>query len=119
MILDVAELPSSISRLDRDRMEIEQQDELEQMLLVFADAETQMEERAESVTLGDFTPIVTTAIGTGIVIWVLHASQAAAAIVSTASAWGQLDPLAVLKDASSTTDEEEALFDEPQAPPKS
>lgn len=44
-------------------------------------------------------PLVATAVGTGLVIWVIHAGQFAAALISTASAWVQLDPLTVIQGA--------------------
>lgn len=42
-------------------------------------------------------PLVATALGTGLVIWLIHAGQFAAALLSTASGWVQLDPLTVLE----------------------
>lgn len=42
---------------------------------------------------------VATALGTGLVIWLVHAGQFAAALLSTASAWVQLDPLTVIQGA--------------------
>lgn len=42
-------------------------------------------------------PLVATALGTGLVIWLTHVGQFAAALISTASAWVQLDPLTVIQ----------------------
>jgi hypothetical protein len=53
--------------------------------------------------------IVNTALGTGLVLWVIQGAQILAAILSTAPALIQLDPLSVLPNL---TDEEE---EEPEA----
>ena len=45
-------------------------------------------------------PLIATALGTGAVIWLVHAGQLAAALLSTASAWVQLDPLTVIQGAA-------------------
>jgi hypothetical protein len=75
----------------------------------------------ESSSLDLFTymdPIVATAVGTGLVIWLVHAGQIAAAVLSTASAWVQLDPLTVLQEVG-VCDEadtsEEKMFDNDKA----
>ena len=59
-------------------------------------------------------PYVATAVGTGIVIWFVHAGQVAAALLSTASTWVQLDPLTVLQGTDDTEASElceEKMFD--------
>ncbi len=60
--------------------------------------------------------IAKTAIGSGVVVWVIHVSQVMAALLAASSAWMHIDPLSVLnasKDIieSKTVDAAEAMFD--------
>jgi hypothetical protein len=84
------------------------------MEMVFEEARREYEEQAESAIFENMNPIVTMAVGTGLVIWVVQASQVAAVLLSTASAWVQLDPLTVIQgvgDAEEPATAEEKLFE--------
>ncbi len=83
--------------------------------LIFAQSEQQMQEEVRQDWLSQVDPLVATAVGTGIVIWLVHAGQFAAALLSTASTWVQLDPLTVLqgtKELDLATTSEEQLFED-------
>ncbi len=60
--------------------------------------------------------IAKTAIGSGVVVWVMHISQVMAALLAASTAWTQIDPLSVLlasRDLASTPtdDAAEEMFD--------
>ncbi|MDX1930802.1 MAG: cadherin domain-containing protein, partial [Pirellulaceae bacterium] len=60
--------------------------------------------------------IAKTAIGSGVVVWVLHVSQVVAAVLAASSAWAHIDPLSILNASKGipdgkVTDVAEALFD--------
>ena len=60
--------------------------------------------------------IAKTAIGSGVVVWVLHVSQVVAALLAASSAWMHIDPLSILNASKDVpegklTDAAEALFD--------
>jgi hypothetical protein len=104
------------SRSQDDSFELELE-EMTRMQLILADVQREYEEPMGPAFFDNLNPIVTTAVGTGVVIWLIHASQVAAAVLSTASAWVQLDPLTVLQGASlgdEANSAEEMLFDSPQ-----
>ncbi|MCC7336569.1 MAG: cadherin domain-containing protein, partial [Pirellulaceae bacterium] len=67
--------------------------------LVFAEVSELIDADSQSDWISQIDPYVATAVGTGIVIWLVHAGQFAAALLSTASTWVQLDPLTVLQGA--------------------
>jgi hypothetical protein len=92
-------------------------DKINQMQLILADGRKGYEESSSPAFFDNLNPMTTAALGTGVVIWVIHASQVAAALLSTTSAWVQLDPLTVLQGASQDDElssAEEMLFDAPQ-----
>ncbi|MCA9157904.1 MAG: hypothetical protein KDA72_06225 [Planctomycetales bacterium] len=65
--------------------------------LVFAEVSELIDADSQTDWISQIDPYVATAVGTGIVIWLVHAGQFAAALLSTASTWVQLDPLTVLQ----------------------
>jgi hypothetical protein len=88
--------------------------ETNQMEMIFDEARREYEEQADGAIFENFNPIVTMAVGTGLVIWIVQASQVAAVLLSTASAWVQLDPLTVIQGVGSVEEPataEEKLFE--------
>jgi hypothetical protein len=90
--------------------------ELANAVDVFARLADDMESSTEAVTMRGVELIAKTAIGSGVVVWVLHVSQVVAALLAASSAWMHIDPLSILnasKDElpSKTSDIAEALFD--------
>ena len=65
--------------------------------LVFAQIDKQVQEETQNDWLQQIDPMVATALGTGIMTWLVHAGQAAAELLKTAAVWVQVDPLTVLQ----------------------
>ena len=84
------------------------------MQLFFDQFEQKFAEEVDQELFYNRDPILTTAISTGVVVWVIQAGQFAAAVLSTAPAWVQLDPLTVLDRQSKEEEKAAALFDKPQ-----
>ncbi|MEZ6135352.1 MAG: cadherin domain-containing protein [Pirellulaceae bacterium] len=110
--LYVQELPSL--QLNQHTMKLQLQ-ELAKIQLVFAELHSAVEVELSQDYFAHLDPMVTTAVGTGVVIWLIHVGQVVAALLSTASSWVQLDPLTVLQQSAATLDvadnSEEKLFD--------
>jgi len=80
---------------------------LQREVSIESDAWTTMHRSEQAEAEGNFfttSSMVNTALGTGLVLWVIQGAQILAAILSTAPALIQLDPLSVLP---SLTDQEE------------
>ncbi len=82
----------------------------------FRELHDQLQMTNEVAPLEGVDVIAKTAIGSGVVVWVIHVSQVMAALLAASSAWMHIDPLSILnasKDIieSKTVDAAEAMFD--------
>ena len=85
-------------------------------LSAFSRIEDELKMATEVQQMEGVEMIAKTAIGSGVVVWVVHVSQVVAALLAASSAWMHIDPLSILnasKDVlgGKTTDAAEALFD--------
>jgi transposase len=90
--------------------------ELAHTVDVIARLTDEMESATEVIRMPGVEMIAKTAIGSGVVVWVMHVSQVVAALLAASSAWMHIDPLSILnasKEAlpSKSSDIAEALFD--------
>lgn len=87
--------------------------------LVFAETHQQVQKQLDSSYFRELDPVITTAIGTVIVVWAVHAGQVLATLVSTASVCVQVDPLTILQNAEDlggiADTREEQLFETEKA----
>ena len=82
----------------------------------FARLDVEKESPMEVVAMQGVELIAKTAIGSGVVVWVMHISQVMAALLAASSAWTHIDPLSILnasKEAltKDSSDIAETLFD--------
>ncbi len=103
-----------------DRMNAEQDARLVQSLAVNVSVLSHLQEDAREnsyvAAIEGAKFIAKTAIGSGVLVWVLHVSQVVAALLAASSAWMHIDPLSVLNASKDlpdgkATDVAEALFD--------
>ncbi|MCA9127761.1 MAG: cadherin-like domain-containing protein [Planctomycetales bacterium] len=108
--------------LSKTRFSTSEQLMLEQIQtsqLVFAETHQQVQKQLDSSYFRELDPVITTAIGTVIVVWAVHAGQVLATLVSTASVCVQVDPLTILQNAEDlggiADTREEQLFETEKA----
>lgn len=95
---------SNLLEQDISRMQLSESNRLlvrqtQSNQVVYAEVKEHLEEEIVQDWVSQIDPYVATAVGTGIVIWLVHAGQFAAALLSTASTWVHIDPLTVLEGA--------------------
>ncbi len=106
---------SAIARLNAEQdMRLVQS--LSNAVDVISHLQEEINDNSQSAALEGAKFIAKTAIGSGVVVWVLHVSQVVAAFLAASSAWMHIDPLSILnatKDVAEgkVTDAAEALFD--------
>ncbi|MCA9195550.1 MAG: cadherin domain-containing protein, partial [Planctomycetales bacterium] len=59
-------------------------------------------------------PIVSTAVGAGAMLWLIHSGHIGASMISSLSTWIQIDPLVIVEGCRSKEDDEHALTVEEQ-----
>jgi hypothetical protein len=83
---------------------------------VISHMQEEFEGSSQLSAMEDAKFIAKTAIGSGVVVWVLHISQVVTAFVAASSAWMHFDPLSILNASKGAvegkvSDAAEALFD--------
>jgi hypothetical protein len=81
---------------------------------VYAHLEDELKDNSQWAEMEGAKFIAKTAIGSGVVVWVMQISQVVAAFIAASSAWMHLDPLSILnasKDGVDSKDIAESLFD--------
>ncbi len=83
---------------------------------VIAHLQEEFNSNTQVSTIEDVKFIAKTAIGSGVVVWVLHVSQVVTAFLAASSAWMHFDPLSILNASKGAaegklTDAAEVLFD--------
>ncbi len=111
----ISENHRSIARLNAEQSARLVQ-ELANTHTTFERLEDELQSVNEVPTMQGVEIIAKTAIGSGVVVWVMHISQVIAALLAASSAWMHIDPLSVLNASkgahSSTTDDAaENMFD--------
>ena len=111
----LSESHSAVARLSAEQAARLEQ-ELVQNVDAFAHLDDDKESPMEVVAMKGVELIAKTAIGSGVVVWVMHISQVMAALLAASSAWTHIDPLSILnasKEAltKDSSDIAETLFD--------
>ena len=111
----LSESHSAVARLNAEQAARLEQ-ELVQNVDAFARLDVEKESPMEVVAMQGVELIAKTAIGSGVVVWVMHISQVMAALLAASSAWTHIDPLSILnasKEAltKDSSDIAETLFD--------
>jgi hypothetical protein len=111
----VSDSQSAVARLSAEQ-DSRLVKELTHTVDVFARLADDMESRAEAVTMQGVELIAKTAIGSGMLVWVMHVSQVVAALLAASSAWMHIDPLSILNASKEilpdkSSDIAETLFD--------
>ncbi len=111
----VYSLTSVVSHRAAERLAAQQQirelEEIGKITLVYNQLEEELQEE-DSLTVAEGAEFIAkSAIGSGVVIWIVRAGQIAAAVFAASSAWISIDPLAVLTASSKKDDQAERMFD--------
>ena len=113
--LKLNSLTAVVSQLAAERLAAQQQirelEEIGKITLVYNQLEEELQEE-DSLTVAEGAEFIAkSAIGSGVVIWIVRAGQIAAAVFAASSAWISIDPLAVLTASSKKDDQAERMFD--------
>ena len=107
---------SAVARLSAEQTERLAQD-LAHTIDAFARLDDDHESPLQIFAMKGVELVAKTAIGSGVVVWVMHISQVMAALLAASSAWTHIDPLSILNAskealAKDSSDIAETLFDD-------